>query len=188
VLEDYDAARARGATILAIVRGIGEKADDFHRTRSKPDGSAIIGAINRHRRRRRHAPDAIDYINAHGTGTPENDKMEAMSLEAVFGERIRRVPISLEQVDDRPHADRRRRGRGDLLDPDDGEAGVIPPTINYNQSRSGDRASTWCRTGARRTTVDRGALQLVRLRRAERLPGLDGRAGVNAVARVRTSR
>ena len=39
-------------------------------------------------------PDEIDYINAHGTGTPENDKMEAMSLEAVFGERLRGVPIS----------------------------------------------------------------------------------------------
>src|SRR5690606_7580096 len=43
VMEDYDAARARGAKILGIVRGIGEKADDFHRTRSRPDGSAIIG-------------------------------------------------------------------------------------------------------------------------------------------------
>src|SRR5690606_31401780 len=45
VLEDYDAALARGAEILAVIRGVGEKADDFHRARSKPDGSAIIGAI-----------------------------------------------------------------------------------------------------------------------------------------------
>jgi 3-oxoacyl-[acyl-carrier-protein] synthase II len=40
------------------------------------------------------APEAIEYVNAHGTSTPENDKMEAMSLEAVFGERMKRVPIS----------------------------------------------------------------------------------------------
>ena len=45
VLENYDTARARGATILAVIRGAAEKADDFHRTRSKPDGSAVIGAI-----------------------------------------------------------------------------------------------------------------------------------------------
>jgi 3-oxoacyl-[acyl-carrier-protein] synthase II len=94
VLEDYDAAKARGAKIHAIVRGIGEKADDFHRTRSKPDGSAIIGAMKITIDDSGLPPDAIQYVNAHGTGTPENDKMEAMSLEAVFGERMRTVPIS----------------------------------------------------------------------------------------------
>ena len=45
VLEDYDAAVARGAEILAVIRGVGEQADDFHRTRSKPDGSPVIGAM-----------------------------------------------------------------------------------------------------------------------------------------------
>jgi 3-oxoacyl-[acyl-carrier-protein] synthase II len=94
VLEDYDTAKARGAKIHAIVEGVGEKADDFHRTRSKPDGSAIIGAIKVTVDDAGIAPDKIDYINAHGTGTPENDKMEAMSLEAVFGEHIHKVPIS----------------------------------------------------------------------------------------------
>jgi 3-oxoacyl-[acyl-carrier-protein] synthase II len=94
VLENYDAARARGAKILAVIRGAAEKADDFHRTRSKPDGSAVIGSIRNTIEDAGIEPDAIDYINAHGTGTPENDKMEAMSLLEVLGERLRRVPIS----------------------------------------------------------------------------------------------
>jgi 3-oxoacyl-[acyl-carrier-protein] synthase II len=94
VLEDYDAAIARGAKVLAVMRGVAEKADDFHRTRSKPDGSAIIGAIRASIEDAGLSPDAIDYVNAHGTGTPENDKMEAMALEAVLGERARRVPVS----------------------------------------------------------------------------------------------
>lgn len=94
VLENYDTARARGAKILGIIRGIAEKADDFHRTRSKPDGSAVIGAIRNTIEDAGIEPDQIDYINAHGTGTPENDKMEAMSLEAVLGDKVKRTPIS----------------------------------------------------------------------------------------------
>jgi 3-oxoacyl-[acyl-carrier-protein] synthase II len=94
VLENYDAARARGAKILAVIRGAAEKADDFHRTRSKPDGSAVIGSIRNTIEDAGIGPDAIDYINAHGTGTPENDKMEAMSLEAVLGEQLKKIPIS----------------------------------------------------------------------------------------------
>jgi 3-oxoacyl-[acyl-carrier-protein] synthase II len=94
VLEDYDAAVARGASVLAILAGSGEQADDFHRTRSKPDGSAVIGAIRNAIVDAGKHPDEIDYINAHGTGTPENDKMEAMSLDAVLGERMKKTPIS----------------------------------------------------------------------------------------------
>ncbi len=94
VLEDYDAAIARGAKVLAVLAGSGEKADDFHRTRSKPDGSAVIGAIRNAIEDAGLSPDDIDYVNAHGTGTSENDKMEAMSLEAVIGERMKKTPIS----------------------------------------------------------------------------------------------
>jgi 3-oxoacyl-[acyl-carrier-protein] synthase II len=94
VLEDYDAAVARGANVLAVLAGSGEQADDFHRTRSKPDGSAVIGAIRNAIVDAGMKPDDIDYVNAHGTGTPENDKMEAMSLEAVLGEHMKKTPIS----------------------------------------------------------------------------------------------
>lgn len=94
VLESYDAAKARGAQILGIVRGCGEQADTYHRTRSNPDGSAIIGAIANSLDDACLGPEAIDYINAHGTGTPENDKMEYQSLKAVFGDAIHGIPIS----------------------------------------------------------------------------------------------
>ena len=94
VLESYDAARARCGSILGVVRGCGERADDFHRTRSKPDGTPIIGAIRNALQDADVEPDDIDYINAHGTGTPENDKMEYLSLSTVFGERLADTPIS----------------------------------------------------------------------------------------------
>jgi 3-oxoacyl-[acyl-carrier-protein] synthase II len=94
VLEDYDLALARGAHVLGVVRGCGEKADHYHRTRSEPSGTAIIGAIRKTLEDGGLAAEAIDYINAHGTSTPENDKMEYVSLKAVLGERLHKVPIS----------------------------------------------------------------------------------------------
>lgn len=94
VLEARDAALARGAPILGYVLGCGERADHFHRTRSKPDGSAIIGAIRNTLADAGVAPDEIDHVNAHGTGTPENDKMEYLALAEVFGERARRIPVT----------------------------------------------------------------------------------------------
>ncbi|HEY8566109.1 MAG TPA: beta-ketoacyl-ACP synthase [Beijerinckiaceae bacterium] len=94
VLEDADAAKARGAKILGYVLGCGEKGDGFHRTRSSPDGAPIIAAIREALYDAGLSPDDIDYVNAHGTATPENDKMEAMGLMAVLGERMKSVPIS----------------------------------------------------------------------------------------------
>ena len=94
VLESYDTAKARGARMLGVVRGCGERADDFHRTRSKPDGTPIIGAIRNALADADVAPRDIDYINAHGTGTPENDKMEYLSLSTVFGDDLTETPIS----------------------------------------------------------------------------------------------
>lgn len=94
VLEAREAALARGAPILGYVLGCGERADHFHRTRSKPDGSAIIGAIRNTLADAGVSPDEIDHVNAHGTGTPENDKMEYLALADVFGERARRIPVT----------------------------------------------------------------------------------------------
>jgi 3-oxoacyl-[acyl-carrier-protein] synthase II len=94
VLESYEAAVARGAKILGVVAGCGELADSFHRTRSSPDGKPIIGCIKSAIADAGLVPEDIDYINAHGTGTPENDKMECMCLSAVLGERVKSVPIS----------------------------------------------------------------------------------------------
>src|SRR5208337_2854573 len=76
VIESYDCAKERGARILGVLAGCGEMADSFHRTRSSADGKAIIGCIRNALSDAGLTPDDIDYINPHGTGTPENDKME----------------------------------------------------------------------------------------------------------------
>ncbi|HXL65108.1 MAG TPA: beta-ketoacyl synthase N-terminal-like domain-containing protein, partial [Xanthobacteraceae bacterium] len=94
VLEDFDHAKARGARVLGILEGVGEKSDSFHRTRSSPDGKPIIASMRNALADAGVAPDDVDYINAHGTSTPENDKMEHLGVSAVFGERIRSIPIS----------------------------------------------------------------------------------------------
>jgi 3-oxoacyl-[acyl-carrier-protein] synthase II len=94
VLENYDAAVARGAKILGIIEGCGEIADSFHRTRSSPDGKPVIGCIRNAISDAGLSAEDIDYINAHGTSTPENDKMESNSAIAVFGERMKTLPIS----------------------------------------------------------------------------------------------
>jgi 3-oxoacyl-[acyl-carrier-protein] synthase II len=94
VLESYEAATARGAKILGIVAGCGELADSFHRTRSSPDGKPIIGCVRNALADAGVTAEQIDYINAHGTGTPENDKMEYLGISSVFGERAKQIPVS----------------------------------------------------------------------------------------------
>ncbi|MBN9604688.1 MAG: beta-ketoacyl-ACP synthase [Afipia felis] len=94
VLESYEAATARGATILGVLAGCGELADSFHRTRSSPDGKPIIGCVRKALDDAGMSVEQIDYINAHGTGTPENDKMEYLGISTVFGERATQIPVS----------------------------------------------------------------------------------------------
>jgi len=94
VLESYESAKARGAKILGVLEGCGEMTDAFHRTRSSPDGKPIIGCIANAISDAGLTPNDIDYVNAHGTSTPENDKMEYLGCATVFGDRIRTLPIS----------------------------------------------------------------------------------------------
>jgi 3-oxoacyl-[acyl-carrier-protein] synthase II len=94
VIETYESAKARGAKILGVLAGCGEMADSFHRTRSNPNGKAIIGCIRNAIADAGLTPDDIDYINPHGTGTPENDKMEYLGISTVFGERAKSIPVS----------------------------------------------------------------------------------------------
>ncbi len=131
VLESLEHAEARGAEVLAVIKGCGEKADHFHRTRSSPDGAPVINAIQR------GLDDAgvdlgdVNYINAHGTSTPENDRMEYNSLKEVFGDRIHSIPIS----SNKSMIGHTLTAAGAI------EAvfsimtlqnGLIPPTINYD--------------------------------------------------------
>ncbi|PAP99994.1 beta-ketoacyl-ACP synthase [Mesorhizobium mediterraneum] len=131
VLESLEAALARGATILGILRGCGEKADDFHRTRSKPDGSPAIAAVRAALADAGLSEDEIDYVNAHGTSTPENDKMEHLSLSTVFGERIGSMPISSNKsmIGHTLSAAGAVEAAFSLMTM---RESVIPPTINYD--------------------------------------------------------
>jgi 3-oxoacyl-[acyl-carrier-protein] synthase II len=95
VLESLESAVARGAKVLGILKGCGEKADHFHRTRSSPDGGPAIATIRAALQDAGIDESAIGYINAHGTSTPENDKMEYGAMLAVFGDRLKdAIPCS----------------------------------------------------------------------------------------------
>lgn len=131
VLESLEAALARGATVLGILRGCGEKADDFHRTRSKPDGSPAIAAVRAALADAGLSEGEIDYVNAHGTSTPENDKMEHLSLSTVFGERTGSMPISSNKsmIGHTLSAAGAVEAAFSLMTM---RESVIPPTINYD--------------------------------------------------------
>ncbi|SJZ51811.1 beta-ketoacyl-ACP synthase [Consotaella salsifontis] len=131
VLESVDAAKARGAEILGYVLGCGEKADDFHRTRSSPDGSPIIATIRAGLADAGLAPEEISYINAHGTSTPENDKMEYTGLAAVFGDALASTPISSNKsmIGHTLTAAGAIEAVFSILTM---REGVLPPTINYD--------------------------------------------------------
>ncbi|MDR3538415.1 MAG: beta-ketoacyl-ACP synthase [Acetobacteraceae bacterium] len=131
VIESLEHARARGAKILGVLEGCGEAADGFHRTRSSPDGKPIIACMRRALDDAGLAPEDIDYINAHGTGTPENDKMEWVGVSTVFGERAGSIPISSNKsmIGHALTAAGAVEAIFSLLTI---RNGVLPPTINYD--------------------------------------------------------
>lgn len=86
VLEDADSARARGATRYAELGGHAMTTDAFHVTAPHPAGDGMIGAMRAALAGAGAAPDEVAYVNAHGTGTAQNDRIEALALRAVFGE------------------------------------------------------------------------------------------------------
>jgi 3-oxoacyl-[acyl-carrier-protein] synthase II len=94
VLESLESATTRGARILGVVKGCGEAADSFHRTRSSPDGKAIIACMTKAIVDANIDIGQIGYINAHGTGTAENDKIEHLALASVVEDEIKRIPVS----------------------------------------------------------------------------------------------
>ncbi|MHB9022545.1 MAG: beta-ketoacyl-[acyl-carrier-protein] synthase family protein [Halothiobacillus sp.] len=92
MLERLDSAQARGATIWAELVGYGASCDASHITH--PDSSGQIAAIEMALNEAGIPPSAIDYINAHGTGTLAGDTVEAASLNAVFGAHMASIPVS----------------------------------------------------------------------------------------------
>jgi 3-oxoacyl-[acyl-carrier-protein] synthase II len=94
ILEDLDFARARGATILAEMIGYGSTADAYHVTEPPPGGAGIARAMRRALQKAGLRPEEVDYINAHGTSTPYNDRTETYAIKNCFAEHAYRVPIS----------------------------------------------------------------------------------------------
>jgi 3-oxoacyl-[acyl-carrier-protein] synthase II len=94
VLEALSTARARGARIYAEVLGYGTTCDAFHITAPPEDGGGLVRAMRLALRQAGLPPEAIDYLNAHGTATPLNDKIETRAIKTVFGDHARRLPIS----------------------------------------------------------------------------------------------
>jgi 3-oxoacyl-[acyl-carrier-protein] synthase II len=94
LLEELEHAKARGAKIYAEVVGFGVGMENYHLTAMSPDAAGPVTAIRRALADARLAPDAIGYVNAHGTSTVENDIAETLAIKTVFGEHARRTPIS----------------------------------------------------------------------------------------------
>jgi len=94
VLEELEAARRRGARILAEMVGFGTSADAYRMTDIQPEGRGAAAAMRMALADARVGPEAIDYISAHGTGTTENDKVETLAVKLVFGDAAPKVPMS----------------------------------------------------------------------------------------------
>lgn len=94
VLESLEHALARGATIYAEIAGYGMSTDAFHTSSPPEGGEGAARAMKIALRKAGMTPDDIDYINAHGTSTPMNDKAETAAIKAALGERAYQIPIS----------------------------------------------------------------------------------------------
>lgn len=94
VLESLDGAKARGATVYAEVLGYGASCDSHHMTAAHPQGEGAMRAMSAAISQSGLTTDSIDYISAHGTGTPTNDRVESLAVRTLFGERAPQVPMS----------------------------------------------------------------------------------------------
>lgn len=94
VLESLEHAQARGARIYCELAGYAATCDAFHITQPDPDGKGLSMAMKRALASAVVAPEGVDYINAHGTSTPYNDKFETLAIKKVFGEHAWKVAVS----------------------------------------------------------------------------------------------
>jgi 3-oxoacyl-[acyl-carrier-protein] synthase II len=94
ILEEYEHARRRGATIMAEVTGYGMSADAYHITSPAEDGDGAYRVMRKCLRDAGLEPHQIDYINAHGTSTPMGDRIETTAIKRVFGEHAYKVAVS----------------------------------------------------------------------------------------------
>jgi 3-oxoacyl-[acyl-carrier-protein] synthase II len=94
VLEEFDRARARGAKIYGELLGYGSTADAFRITDTHPEGRGAASCVRMALEDAALNPDDINYINAHGTSTDVNDKVESLAIKTVFGQRAYKIPVS----------------------------------------------------------------------------------------------
>src|SRR5262249_46361308 len=128
--EDLELARARGAKVYAEVVGYSATADAHHITEPAPQGAGLARALRKALKKAELPPEAVDYINAHGTSTRFNDRDEMTAIKTVFGTHARTLAVSST-----------KSMTGHMVGAAGGvEAaitalalrdGVLPPTINY---------------------------------------------------------
>ncbi len=94
LLESLDHAEKRGARVLAELVGYGSASDAHHVTQPDPEGRGASTAMRLALEQSGTRPDQVDYINAHGTSTPLNDKLETLAMKKAFGDAIYKVPVS----------------------------------------------------------------------------------------------
>ncbi|HEX4716975.1 MAG TPA: beta-ketoacyl-ACP synthase II [Thermoleophilaceae bacterium] len=136
VLEDGEKARARGAEILAVVRGIGQTSDAHHLTAPRADGEGAAAAIEAALADAGIGPEDVDYVNAHGTSTPLNDRSETVAIKKALGDHAHEIPVSST-----------KSAIGHLLGAAGAveaiatiaslRAGVVAPTLGYEQPDEG---------------------------------------------------
>ncbi|HLW01440.1 MAG TPA: beta-ketoacyl-ACP synthase II [Ktedonobacterales bacterium] len=94
LLEDLGFAQARGAQIIAEVIGYAATADGYHITEPAPGGEGLVRAMQRAMQKACIRPEEVDYINAHGTSTPFNDRTETTSIKTAFGDHAHKLAVS----------------------------------------------------------------------------------------------
>jgi 3-oxoacyl-[acyl-carrier-protein] synthase II len=94
ILEEYELAKARGARIYAELVGYGMSADAYHITAPSEDGDGAFRVMNGAIESAGVAPADVDYINAHGTSTPQGDQLETLAIKRCFGEHAKEIAVS----------------------------------------------------------------------------------------------
>ncbi|MEO8972267.1 MAG: beta-ketoacyl-ACP synthase II [Ktedonobacteraceae bacterium] len=131
ILEDLDFAKARGATILAEMVGYASTDDAHHVTEPAPGGEGLVRSMRRALQKANLRPEQIDYINAHGTSTPPNDRSETQAIKTVFGEYAYKVAISSTKSMT-GHTLGAAGAVESVISIMSIQTGVIPPTINLH--------------------------------------------------------